>query len=80
MDLIPADAALGEYTHDGLANCPLAPIGDVSIVGEIAGRVMGSRAVVVGAMPSSAWQPVARDGWRITDRQGELGQIVFLER
>jgi hypothetical protein len=79
MDLIPADAAIGDYTHDGLANCPLESIGDVSIVGEVAGRVMGSRAIVVAAMPSPAWDPVARDGWRITERHGELGQIVFLE-
>jgi hypothetical protein len=80
MDLIPADAATGDYTHDGLANCPLESVGDVSIVGEVAGRVMGARAIVVAAMPSPAWTPVARDGWHITERHGELGQIVCLER
>jgi hypothetical protein len=80
MTSIPADAATGDYCHDGMANHPLEPIGDPTIVGEVAGRVMGNRAIVVAAMPSPAWTPIARDGWRIVERKGELGQLVFLER
>jgi hypothetical protein len=80
MDAIPADAATGEYVHDGMAGHPLEAVGDPSIVGEVAGRVMGARAIVVAAMPSQAWTPIARDGWHITERHGELGQIVCLER
>jgi hypothetical protein len=80
MAAIPADAATGEYVHDGMAQHPLEPVGDPAVVGEVAGRVLDSRAIVVAAMPSPQWNPVARDGWRIVDRKGELGQIVFLER
>jgi hypothetical protein len=81
MALIPADAATWDYTHDGMGNNPLEPIPkeDRGSVAEVAGRVRGNQAIEVGAMPTT-WNPVARDGWRIVDRKGELGQIVFLER
>jgi hypothetical protein len=81
MARIPRDAATWDYTHDGMSNNPLAPVSkeDRASVAEVAGRVSGNRGIEVGAMPTT-WTPVARDGWRIVDRQGELGQIVFLER
>ncbi len=81
MALVPLDAALGEYTHDGLDSCPLEPVNDQSIVREVAGRwVPDGRCLLVADHPFDGWHPVARDGARITDRELELGQLVFLER
>jgi hypothetical protein len=78
MTLIPLDAATWDYTHDGMSNNPLEPVSDRANVAEVAGRVSGNRGIEVGAMPTT-WNPITRDGWRIVDRKGELGQIVFLE-
>jgi hypothetical protein len=81
MALIPTDSALAEYTHDGMANCPLEPVNNQAIVREVAGRNLpDGRSILVGAHPFDGWNPVARNDARITDRHGELGQIVFLER
>jgi hypothetical protein len=81
MALIPTDAALGEYTHDGMGNCPLEPVNNQSIVREVAGRNLpDGRSILVGADPQPTWSPTAKPGARITDRKGELEQIVFLER
>jgi hypothetical protein len=81
MALVPIDAPLGDYTHDGMDSCPLEPVNDQSIVREVAGRhVPDGRWMLVADHPFDRWAPVPRDGYRIVDRQGELGQIVFLER
>jgi hypothetical protein len=77
--MIPADAALGDYTHDGMGNSPLAKVTDASSVREVAGRVRGNTAIEVGAMPTT-WEPSGQDGWRIVRRELEIGQLVFLER
>jgi hypothetical protein len=80
MALIPPDAALWDYTHDGMGNCPLEPVGDPAIVGEVAGRVTDGRAILVGSMATDGWNPVARDGWRIVDRKLEGGRVIDLRR
>jgi hypothetical protein len=79
MALIPADAATGDYTHDGMGNSPLAKVTDTSSVAEVAGRVRGNTAIEVGAMPTT-WNPVCQNDWRIVRRELEIGQLIFLER
>lgn len=79
MDRFPADAVCGDYTHDGVPGNPTVPMNDPAVVGEVAGRVVGSMAYLVGAFPTIAWTPVPADGWRFVYRDGLQQNLLTLE-
>jgi hypothetical protein len=80
FDLIPPETAEWEYAHDGTGNCPLAPVNDPSVLGELSARVRrdGREAWSVAGGASTRWAPMPRDGWRIADRP--LRTIARYER
>lgn len=72
MRLIPAEAATGEYTHDGLASHPLEDTREAS---EVAGRIFNGKVYLVAAQPTAAWRAVPRNGYTCRPLN-ERGNII----
>jgi len=81
---IPPDAPLGAYTRGPSSICPLehADLTDDPRRGALRTFAMlnGRKAICVAVRPGPDWKPRPRDQWRIVERKGRLGNVVFLER
>jgi hypothetical protein len=77
MDAFPADAPNGAYVHDN-DGAWLVPVNDETIVGEVAGRMCGTRQYLAASMITPRWQPQPI-GAQMT-RSGAQGERITLTR